>query len=130
MTSQKLIDYESQEIENKSRVEYNFRENNIKFNVGISVEDAAYLNSTNRVLTSGDSIYNKLVETDLHFIKYGAFAQLSKTYLVDRLVTSIGFMFYGCSSIGRVVVSKTIGWEFESLHPCKKKKKWQDLSSI
>jgi hypothetical protein len=25
---------------------------------------------------------------------------------------------YGCSSIGRVVVSKTIGWEFESLHPC------------
>ena len=23
-----------------------------------------------------------------------------------------------CSSIGRVVVSKTIGWEFESLHPC------------
>ena len=28
----------------------------------------------------------------------------------------------GCSSIGRVVVSKTIGWEFESLHPCKKEK--------
>ena len=27
---------------------------------------------------------------------------------------------YGCSSIGRVVVSKTIGWEFESLHPCRK----------
>jgi outer membrane receptor for ferrienterochelin and colicin len=97
LTSRKLIDYESQEIENKSRVEYNFRENNIKFNVGISVEDATYLNSTNRVLTSGDSIYNKLVETDLHFIKYGAFAQLSKTYLVDRLVTSIGFRMDGNS---------------------------------
>lgn len=25
---------------------------------------------------------------------------------------------YGCSSNGRVMVSKTIGWEFESLHPC------------
>ena len=25
----------------------------------------------------------------------------------------------GCSSIGRVAVSKTVGWEFESLHPCK-----------
>ena len=25
---------------------------------------------------------------------------------------------YGCSSIGRVVVSKTIGWGFESLLPC------------
>jgi hypothetical protein len=32
-------------------------------------------------------------------------------------------MVYGCSSIGRVVVSKTIGWEFESLHPCKEEKK-------
>jgi hypothetical protein len=27
----------------------------------------------------------------------------------------------GCSSIGRVAVSKTVGWEFESLHPCKGK---------
>ena len=91
MTSPKIIDYKSQEIENKSRIEYNFRENNIKFNVGLNLEDATYLNSTKRILTSGDSIYTKLVETDLHFIKYGAFAQLSKTYLVDRLVTLLVF---------------------------------------
>lgn len=26
--------------------------------------------------------------------------------------------FYGCSSIGRVAVSKTVGWGFESLLPC------------
>ncbi|MDA8963549.1 TonB-dependent receptor [bacterium] len=97
ITSPKLIDYESQEIENKSRIEYNFRESNIKFNVGLSLEDATYLNSTNRLLTVGDSIYTKRVETDLHFIKYGAFAQLSKTYLVDRLVTSIGFRVDGNS---------------------------------
>ncbi len=97
LSSPKIIDYESQEIENKSRIEYNFRENNIKFNVGLNLEDATYLNSTQRILTSGDSIYTKLVETDLHFIKYGAFAQLSKTYLVDRLVTSIGFRIDGNS---------------------------------
>ena len=96
-TSDKLIDYESEEIENKSRVEYNFRKNSIKFNVGLNLEDATYLNSTNRLLTSGDSIYSKLVETDLHFIKYGAFAQLSKTYLVDKLITSIGFRIDGNS---------------------------------
>ena len=95
--SPKIIDYESQEIENKSRVEYNFRENNIKFNVGLNLEDATYLNSTQRILTSEESIYTKLVETDLHFIKYGAFAQLSKNYLVDRLVTSIGFRIDGNS---------------------------------
>ena len=97
ITSPKLIDYESQEIENKSRIEYNFRKSNIKFNVGLSLEYATYLNSTTRLLTVGDSIYTKRVETDLHFIKYGAFAQLSKTYLVDRLVTSIGFRVDGNS---------------------------------
>ncbi|NDG52502.1 MAG: TonB-dependent receptor [Flavobacteriia bacterium] len=97
LSSPKIIDYESQEIENKSRIEYNFRENNFKFNVGLNLEDANYLNSTQRILTSGDSIYIKLVETDLHFIKFGAFAQLSKTYLVDRLVTSIGFRMDGNS---------------------------------
>jgi len=26
--------------------------------------------------------------------------------------------FYECSSIGRVAVSKTVGWGFESLHSC------------
>ena len=61
LSSPKIIDYESQEIENKSRIEYNFRENNIKFNVGLNLEDASYLNSTQRILTSGDSIYTKLV---------------------------------------------------------------------
>ena len=35
-----------------------------------------------------------------------------------RLFSRIFEFTYGCSSIGRVVVSKTIGWEFESLHPC------------
>ena len=97
LSSPKIIDYKSQEIENKSRIEYNFRENNIKFNIGLNLEDATYLNSTKRILTSGDSIYTKLVETDLYFVKYGAFAQLSKTYLMDRLVTSIGFRMDGNS---------------------------------
>jgi len=97
LSSPKIIDYESQEIENKSRIEYNFREKNIKFNVGLNLESANYLNYTQRILTTGDSIYSKLVDTDLNFIKYGAFAQLSKRYLVDRLVSSIGFRIDGNS---------------------------------
>ncbi len=97
LSSLKIIDYKSQEIENKSRIEYNFREKNIKFNVGLNLEDATYINSTQRILTAGDSIYSKLVDTDLHFIKYGAFAQLSNTYLVGRLVSSFGFRVDGNS---------------------------------
>lgn len=29
----------------------------------------------------------------------------------------------GVSSIGRVAVSKTVGWEFESLHPCRERQR-------
>ena len=97
VSSQKLIDYKSEEIENKSRIEYNFRKSAFKFNVGLNLEDATYLNSTNTLKTTNDVIYTKEVETDLHFIKYGAFAQLSKTYLNNRLVGSLGLRTDGNS---------------------------------
>ena len=97
ISSEKLLDYESEEIENKSRLEYNFRANNLKFNVGLNLEDATYTNYTNRKITFGDIITDKKVNADLHFIKYGAFAQVSKTYLVDRLVTSFGIRTDGNS---------------------------------
>ena len=97
LNSEKLLDYESEEIENKSRIEYNFRTNNIKFNVGFNLEDASYTNFTNRKITFGDVITDKIVNSDLYFIKYGAFMQLSKTYLVDRLVTSFGIRADGNS---------------------------------
>lgn len=97
ISSEKLLDYESEEIENKSRLEYNFRTNNLKFNVGLNLEDAIYTNYTNRKITFGDIITDKIVNADLHFIKYGAFAQVSKTYLVDRLVTSLGIRTDGNS---------------------------------
>ena len=97
VSSQKLIDYKSEEIENKSRIEYNFRTNALKFNVGLNLEDATYLNFTNTLKTTNDVIYTKEVETDLHFIKYGAFTQLSKTYLNNRLVSSLGLRIDGNS---------------------------------
>ncbi|MEE3037337.1 MAG: TonB-dependent receptor [Bacteroidota bacterium] len=96
-SSEKLLDYESEEIENKSRLEYNFRANNLKFNVGLNLEDATYTNYTNRKITFGDIITDKIVNAELHFIKYGAFAQVSKTFLVDRLVTSFGIRTDGNS---------------------------------
>ncbi len=47
--------------------------------------------------------------------------KITKFALPNSIKHSRCAFFYGCSSIGRVVVSKTIGWEFESLHPCKTK---------
>jgi len=97
ISSEKLIDYKSEEIENKSRVEYQFRTNSTKINIGINLEDATYTNYTNRKLTIEDEVVEKVVNSDLHFIKYGAFAQMSKTYLVDRLVSSLGVRIDGNS---------------------------------
>ena len=95
LTSLKLLDYESEEIENKSRIEYNFRKSKFKFNTGLSLEDATYKNSTNFITTVSDSVYTKKVSSDLHFIKYAAFAQISRKYFDDQLVTSLGFRFDG-----------------------------------
>lgn len=90
ISSEKLIDYTSQEIENKSRIEYNFRHRNTKFNLGINIEDANYLNTSESINTIGDSIFTKTVETDLRFLKFGAFTQLSKSFFSDKLITSLG----------------------------------------
>ncbi len=36
----------------------------------------------------------------------------------------------GRSSIGRALVSKTKGWEFESLRPCSLKKKYEKIKIV
>lgn len=96
-TSQKTIDYTSEEIENKARIEYNYRRNSLKINTGVNIEDATYLNNSIVFQTSFDSSYIQSVNTDLYFLKYGAFAQLSKSYFLDRLITSAGFRIDGNS---------------------------------
>lgn len=96
-TSQKTIDYTSEEIENKARIEYNYRRNSLKINAGVNIEDATYLNNSIVFQTIFDSSYIQSVNTDLYFVKYGAFAQLSKSYFLGRLITSAGFRIDGNS---------------------------------
>ncbi len=83
----KLLEYESQEIENKSRVEYNFRKNGVKFNIGLGLDQVTYLNSTFQKFSD---TYTKMVDSELSFLKYGAFAQFSKVFLQNKLVASLG----------------------------------------
>lgn len=82
----KILDYQSEEIENKTRLEYNFRRDGIKYNVGVSLDQVTYKNSTFNDLPS----FRKIVSSDFTFFKYGAFAQFSKTYLDNKLVFSLG----------------------------------------
>ena len=96
-TSQKILDYKSEEIENKTRLEYNFERNEYTINVGANLEDATYLNNTKQNFTVGDSIFTGVVNADLNFLKYGAFTQIGKTYFSNKLVASFGLRVDGNS---------------------------------
>ena len=97
VTSQKILDYKSEEIENKTRLEYNFERNEYTINVGANLEDATYLNNTKQNFTVGDSIFTGIVNADLNFLKYGAFSQIGKTYFSNKLVASFGLRIDGNS---------------------------------
>jgi outer membrane receptor for ferrienterochelin and colicin len=96
-SSQKILDYKSQEIENKTRLEYNFEQRAFVFNIGANIEDVTYINNTYQTYSSGEDILSRIVSSELHFIKYGAFAQISRSYFSNNLITSLGFRLDGNS---------------------------------
>ena len=83
---EKLLDYNSQESDNKFRVEHGGRYGNWKINFGAGSEYSRYFNRT----------YNKLpfvtidFNSTLHLLKYGAFAQISRSFFQNRLSLSAG----------------------------------------
>ena len=50
-----------------------------------------------RHLLVGDSIITGINNVNLHFIKYGAFTQISKTYFENKLTSSFGLRIDGNS---------------------------------
>lgn len=89
----RLLDYNSQESENKFRVEHTARYDNWKLNFGTNAEYARYYNKTYNVLPFGIVDFN----STLNLFKYGAFGQLSRTLLDNRLTLSAGVRFDGNS---------------------------------
>ncbi len=81
-----LLDYNSQESENKLRIERTARGNGFKWNYGINYEFIRYTNSTFQESRVGTINF----DSKISFGKYGAFAQLSKTLINDRLTLSLG----------------------------------------
>lgn len=89
----KVLDYTSQEIENKLRIENTIRDNGWKINYGVAYQFAKYTNSTfNQVSLPAfpDSLITIDFESNLLMHKYGLFGQVSKTMLDDRLILSAG----------------------------------------
>lgn len=85
-----ILDYNSQEIENKFRAEHTVRTNGYKINYGINYEFAKYNNSTfNRIFTpQGPQTIDFASEFSMN--KYGLFGQISRKYLDEKLILSLG----------------------------------------
>ncbi|MFC2176265.1 TonB-dependent receptor domain-containing protein [Bacteroidota bacterium] len=86
-----ILKYKSQEIENKLRFENNWRNKGWKINYGVLYEYARYNNATFSKITLpngtiGKVDFNSLIE--IH--KWGAFGQVSKTFVEGRLLLSLG----------------------------------------
>jgi len=89
----KIIDYESQEVENKLRFENTSRFDGYKLNFGVNLDFVNYQNNT----LSGRFYEGERVEirydTNLDLVKYGLFGQLSKNVFNERLALSLGLRF-------------------------------------
>ena len=83
----KRLDYSSTETENKFRLERTSLVNNWRTNAGISLEQARYTNTTfNRIANIGTIDYS----SEISFLKYGFFGQVSKTFSGSGLILSLG----------------------------------------
>lgn len=87
----KILDYTSQELENKIRLEDNIRMNGFKLNLGANIDFAKYSNSTLQKRFYNGNILNVNYDTELNLIKYGLFGQASHEFLAGRLSLSAGF---------------------------------------
>lgn len=86
-----ILDYRSQEIENKLRLEHTWRGEGWKWNVGAGYEAATYTNETfNRIVTTSGDYLTTEFESELFVPKYSMFTQLSKGFWVNRLSLSLG----------------------------------------
>lgn len=90
-----ILQYKSQEIENKLRIENTTRMGSYKLNYGASYEFAKYNNRTfNRIFTSsGAQTVDYASAFDMS--KYALFAQLSRKFADERLILSAGFRMDG-----------------------------------
>lgn len=87
----KLLDYDSDEIENKFRYEHtsSYR-NGLKVNYGANFEYAKYYAGVFNQTFILDRPVTFDVESAFDLFKWGAFGQVSKEMLKDRLVLSLG----------------------------------------
>jgi len=86
----RVLDYLSQEIDNKFRFENTSRYGDFKLIYGVSSEYSRYNNKTSQQVYSDGRLIDINYSTEISLLKWGAFGQASKTFLDSRLVASAG----------------------------------------
>jgi hypothetical protein len=86
----KILDYSSEEMENKIRLENTSRFGDYKLNFGGNVDFANYKNTTQTQRFYGNEIVDINYNTDLNLVKWGFFGQISKNLFKERLTLSLG----------------------------------------
>lgn len=90
------LKYNSQEGENKARLERYFRFKKLFVRVGANYEFARYYNSTyNKRVSPSNDVYVIDFRSESFFNAYGAFVQANRSYFSDRLTTSAGLRIDG-----------------------------------
>lgn len=85
-----LLDYTSQEIENKLRIENTQRSGAYKLNYGVGYEFVKYNNSTFQKLLTPAGPLDINFSSGFSMHKYNFFGQVSRKWQDDRLVLSLG----------------------------------------
>jgi hypothetical protein len=86
----KLLDYISDEIENKFRFEHTLRKAGFKINYGVLYEFATYKNETFTKVSTPNGIVTVDYNSTINFNKYGFFSQVSKAFFGERWTLSAG----------------------------------------
>lgn len=91
-----ILDYDSQEIENKFRIEQNYTFGSTKVSFGANYEFAKFNTSTlQRISTFGAGLIEVNYDSEFNLNKYGFFGQYSQDFLNERLTLSAGFRMDG-----------------------------------
>ena len=89
----KILDYSSEEIENKLRFENTSRMSGFKLNFGANLDWVNYLNVTSQRRFYDDQILNVNYNTDISLLKWGLFGTVSHSFFNDRMTLSYGMRF-------------------------------------
>ena len=93
----KTLDYQSQEIENKIRIESFRRNNEWNYSFGVNYEFAKFNTNTFNLIFSQRGLERLDYSTNISFHKYGAFANVSRRVFNEKLNIALGTRIDGNS---------------------------------